>query len=158
MKVEVIRLRDNGDTTIGVFRIDYEVICGCIEDEDRTVKLDGETRIPNGTYKLSLREEGGFHKRYLEKYGQHFHFGMLCIYNKPNWVLENDGKKFQYVLIHTGNTDEHTEGCLLPNFGVDFDSGIGSRSGDAYKKLYPILRDMILASPNHEIEIEIKEL
>ena len=37
------------------------------------------------------------------KYGD-MHKGML-------WVRDIPG--FEYILIHTGNTDEHTSGCLL---------------------------------------------
>ena len=32
------------------------------------------------------------------------HKGMLWVRNVPG---------FEYILIHTGNTDEHTSGCLL---------------------------------------------
>ena len=34
-----------------------------LEDEQRDVKVYGETRIPAGTYKLKLRTVGGFHTR-----------------------------------------------------------------------------------------------
>jgi hypothetical protein len=158
MKFELLRLKDDGDTTIGVFLIDGIAFCGCVEDQDRESgqKVKSETRIPEGTYKVSLRKEGGFHNRYSQKYD--FHKGMLCVWNKPNWVLENDGKKFQYILIHLGNTDDHTAGCLLPNYSIDFKSAKGGRSGDAYKDLYPILVDAIEKSSEGYIELEVKDI
>jgi hypothetical protein len=60
-----------------------------------------------------------------------------------------DVPNFQYILIHTGNTDEHTAGCLLVGeTQQDLDKGkdgfVGG-SGDAYKKLYPKVRDALLA-------------
>ena len=48
---------------------------------------------------------------------------------------------FEYILIHTGNTDEHTAGCLIvgnsqqTNFGSS-DGFVGS-SVSAYKSIYP---------------------
>ena len=60
------------------------------------------------------------------------HRGMLHIIDVPN---------FEYILIHTGNTDEHTAGCLLvgdsqQNNQVTKDGFIGS-SNNAYKRIYP---------------------
>ena len=60
------------------------------------------------------------------------HKGMLWVRDVPN---------FEYILIHTGNTDEHTAGCLLlgntqqTNFGSS-DGFVGS-SVNAYKRVYP---------------------
>ena len=102
-----------------------------LEDEYRETKEKGETRIPAGTYKIKLRKEGGFHGRYTTKYGS-MHKGMLHVQDVPG---------FDYILIHKGNTDEHTDGCLLvgntqtENIGTK-DGFIGA-SGDAYKRIYP---------------------
>jgi hypothetical protein len=156
MKVEVLRLKDDGNTTVGVFMVDGSAFCGTIEDEGRKEKVKGETRIPNGTYNLSLRNEGGYNNRYIEKYGDKFHKGMLCIWNKDNWIIEKDGMSFQYILIHSGNTEKHTDGCILPNYGVNFNTMVGSSSASAYKDLYPKLRDAILGSPNQQIEITFR--
>lgn len=151
MKVDILRFADNGDTTISVMMIDGVSYCFGIEDEERDVKVKGETRIPNGTYKLSLRKEGGFHNRYKQRYGEDFHKGMLCVHNAPNWKVINNGMEFQYILIHAGNTDEHTAGCYLPNYTTSFKSFTGSSSRQAYEEIYPILRDAILE--HGEIEI-----
>ena len=91
----------------------------------------GETRIPAGRYKLSLRKEGGFHTRYQAKYGD-MHKGMIHV---------NDVPGFEYILWHTGNTDENTAGCLLLGNSqtsnlVQKDGFVGS-SVNAYKDVYP---------------------
>ena len=135
MEVKLKRIADNGDTSISVFYIDDVFQCFVIEDEYRTKKVYGETRIPEGTYSIDLRKSGGITSRYDKKYENHN--GMLCIYNKPDWVLENKGLRFQYILIHTGNTDEHTAGCLLLNDKVDASTFVGSYSSRAYKRVYP---------------------
>jgi len=147
MKLEVKRLGDNGDTTIGAFYINGVFKCFTIEDqEQKGAKVKGETRIPNGTYNVSLRKEGGYHAKYTKRYPD-IHKGMLCIHNAPNWKVINNGKEFQYILIHTGNHDGHTMGCLLLNFSVDSSSYMGSNSGGAYKAFYP---DIANAANNGE--------
>jgi hypothetical protein len=136
MKLTVKRFADNGDTTLGILFVDNVFECFTVEDEERSVKKRGETRVPEGTYDIKLRKVGGYHNKYSSRY-KNMHKGMLCIHNKPNWILENNGMSFQYILIHTGNTDEHTAGCLLVNDAVSGKTFTGSSSRDAYVDLYP---------------------
>ena len=105
-----------------------------LEDEARTVKQWGETRIPAGKYKLTLRNEGGFHTRYLAKFGAEFHKGMIYVNEVPN---------FEYILWHIGNDDDDTAGCLLVG-KTSQDNFIGN-STTAYKEIYPPIRDAILS-------------
>jgi len=136
MKYEVLRVSSGKDSTSGMlFEVDNNTrtfLAYTLEDEQRDVKVWGETRIPAGTYKLKLRKEGGFHTRYLGKYGDTFHKGMIHVQDVPG---------FEYILWHTGNTDEHTAGCLIlgntqTNNRIAKDGFIGS-SVDAYKFVYP---------------------
>jgi hypothetical protein len=129
MKLEVIRYHTSDDYTLGMLLDVTEgrkFLCYTLEDEYREEKVMHETRIPAGTYKITLRKVGGFHGRYEKKYGD-MHKGML-------WVRDVPG--FEYILIHTGNTDEHTSGCLLVGNSSDYKGFIGS-SVDAYKRVYP---------------------
>ena len=151
MKLKVLRLGDNGDTTLDAFYINGILKCGAIEDEERAIKVKRETRVPNGIYKVSLRNEGSMNAKYAAKYGD-MHKGMLCIHNAPDWKLVADGMTFQYILIHTGNTDEHTMGCLLLNDILDFGKDTGSASGTAYKKYYPEIAAACLAGEEVTIE------
>jgi hypothetical protein len=134
MKLEVLRISSQSDSTNGILfdtTKGRKFLAYTLEDEYRETKEKGETRIPAGTYKIKLRKEGGFHGRYTTKYGS-MHKGMLHVQDVPG---------FDYILIHTGNTDEHTDGCLLvgntqtENIGTK-DGFIGA-SGDAYKRIYP---------------------
>lgn len=112
-----------------------EFICFFLEDEQRDVKVAGETRIPAGTYEIKLRNVGGMTKRYASKWSNKgypaIHRGMLELQNVKN---------FDWVYIHVGNTDDHTEGCLLAGFNamhnVRNGGGVVGRSVDAYIELY----------------------
>ena len=107
MKLKVLRFSSQDDSTNGLLFNDSDgkmnFLCYTLEDEAREVKVKGETRVPAGTYKVELRTEGGFNNKYTKKYGD-FHKGMLHVTNVPN---------FEFILIHTGNDDSHTAGCLL---------------------------------------------
>jgi|TARA_R100001463_G_scaffold49132_1_gene98731 hypothetical protein len=135
MELEVLRFSSQKDSTSGalfdVVNDKRNFLCYTIEDEQRDVKVWGETRIPAGRYKLSLRKEGGFHTRYVAKYGD-MHKGMIHV---------NDVPGFEFILWHTGNTDEHTAGCLI--IGDSQESNLVKKDGFvgssvvAYKKVYP---------------------
>ena len=154
MKLELKRFKDDGDTTISVFFIDGVAKCFMIEDQEQTVKKWGETRIPNGTFDVSLRAEGGFHNRYKSKFGQLD--GMLCVHNAPDWKIIVGEIVFQYVLIHIGNSDDDTAACLLPNTSASFGTMRGSGSTTAYKKIYPTI---IYALKNGEkVTIEVSDI
>ena len=128
MELEVIRYNSKEDYTDGLLFIDNKFECFTLEDEERTVKVYGETSIPDGTYKIELRTVGGFNTRYLKKFGNEFHKGMLWVKDVPN---------FEYILIHIGNTDDDTAGCLLVGSTADKDKGFIGASTGAYKSLYP---------------------
>lgn len=137
MKIQVQRFADNGKATLGILYINGIFECFTVEDQEQfNGKVKGETRIPNGKYYLCLRKEGGYHNRYSEKYGD-MHKGMLCVHNAKDWKIQADGMEFQYILIHTGNTDKHTMGCLLLNDAISGKTFSGSSSVDAYKRTYP---------------------
>jgi len=135
VKLKVIRYSSQADSTSGLLFEENELglkfLCYTLEDEHRALKVKGETRIPEGTYEIKLRTEGGFHQRYSKKYPD-IHRGMLHVTDVPG---------FEYILIHTGNTDEHTAGCLIvgdtqSNNGIIKDGFVG-QSVNAYKRIYP---------------------
>ena len=140
MKLQVLRFSSESDSTNGLL---FDVTDGVkflaytLEDEYRKHKKSKETRIPAGTYKIKLRNEGGFHQRYSKKYPS-IHRGILHIIEVPG---------FEYILIHVGNSDEHTAGCLLvgdtqENNQINKNGFIGS-SGNAYKRIYPAIAEAV---------------
>ncbi len=151
MKLHLKRFHDDGDTTLGVFFINGVAQCFMVEDQEQTKKVWGEMRIPNGVFEVSLRAEGGFHNRYKSRFGQRD--GMLCVHNAPNWKIVQDGITFQYVLIHIGNTDDDTAGCLLPNTSVSFGTMKGLGSTTAYNKIYPTIHKALKSGEQVTIEV-----
>jgi hypothetical protein len=140
MKLEVLRISSQQDSTSGLlFDITNErkFLCYTLEDEFRETKVMGETRIPAGTYRLSLREWGGFHERYAKRF-RNLHKGMLWVRDVPD---------FTHILIHCGNTDEHTAGCLLlgqtQTSNRASPDGFVGRSTEAYVNVYPVVADAL---------------
>ena len=143
MKLEVLRFSSQKDSTNGIlFDItggQRKFLCYTLEDEYRPLesKVMGETRIPAGTYNVTLRTVGGFHGRYSKRYGD-MHKGMLWVRNVPG---------FEYILIHSGNTDEHTSGCLLvgdsQNENITKKDGFIGASRTAYERIYPPIADAL---------------
>tara|TARA_R110002020_G_scaffold84376_4_gene209071 strand:+ start:152 stop:652 length:501 start_codon:yes stop_codon:yes gene_type:complete len=154
MKLEVLRISSGEDSTNGMlflvddtannlhgegFRCKRKFLCYTLEDEKRDEKIKGETRIPAGTYEIYLRNEGGFHWKYAKRFPS-IHKGMLHITNVPG---------FTYILIHCGNTDEHTAGCLLVGDSQENNqivkNGFIGKSTNAYKRIYPLIVEALEA-------------
>lgn len=134
MRMMLMRVRHGSDSTLGTLILNGEFECYTLEDEVREDKVPGETAIPPGTYEIRPRAEGGMHPRYADRYGE-MHIGMAHLQDVPD---------FRYVYIHTGNTDDHTEGCIL--VGTDYvkleDGNHELRdSRTAYTKLYAEMRE-----------------
>jgi len=165
MELEVIRFSSGTDSTNGAlfekdkhasaphaegYRCKRTFLAYTLEDEYREEKKYGETRIPNGTYKLALRTVGGYNEKYKRRFPD-FHVGMLHVTNVPN---------FEYILIHCGNTDEHTAGCLLvgdsqENNQITKDGFIG-KSTQAYKRIYPRIAEALVRG--EEVTIKYKTI
>lgn len=124
MNLKVIRYNSQSDFTQGLLCIDGKFQCYTLEDETRVQKVWGETCIPLGKYKVELRKEGKFHNQYKTKFSS-FHKGMLHVTNVPG---------FEYILIHIGNTDDDTAGCLL--VGRSTSENSIAESTIAYEAMY----------------------
>lgn len=134
MKLEVLRFNSSDDFTNGIlFDVSNNTrkfLSYTLEDEARTVKVAGETRIPAGEYKLSLKKVGGFHTRYSKKFS--WHIGMLKVMKVPG---------FTEILLHIGNDEGDTAGCLL--LGKTSQDNFIGRSTDAYTEVYKIVAPVV---------------
>jgi hypothetical protein len=146
MNLDVIRYTHKPNT-LGLFLIDGKFSAYTLEDAFHVVKIPGETRIPNGRYRVVLRTTGSHHERYKNKFP--FHKGMLHIIGVPN---------YKYILIHIGNDDDDTEGCLLvgdTSMNNISESGRIGNSTIAYERIYPIIADAI---EKEEVWINYRDL
>lgn len=146
MKIKVKVLIENDHATVSKLTIDGKFYGYVLEDENRAVKIKGETRIPSGTYKIGLRTVGKHHEQYLKDYPS-IHIGMLELQNVPN---------FQFILIHKGNFETDTSGCLLCGKEWMGSAGVLSvtKSKLAYDEIYPIISSAIKHKEDVTIEID----
>lgn len=102
MKLLVKRIAEKKDYTIGNLFVDGVYVCDTLEDAVRPKKIYGRTAIPKGTYQIDMDvvsprfKDRGWAKPYGGK--------LPRLVNVPN---------FEGVLIHVGNNQSDTSGCLL---------------------------------------------
>lgn len=143
MEIEVRRTEFYPECTHGKLYIDDEYLCDTLEDQDRDFNRDGDitdkgegkvygqTAIPRGRYEITIRVSP--------------RLGKLL----PA-LLEVPG--FDGVLIHSGNTPEDTNGCILV--------GTKQNRGLVISSKYHMLRIMERIKPvfdkGEEIHITVK--
>lgn len=140
MKLKIERKWKKDTYTIGKLYIDDNFFCNTLEDKDRglnnkmsleevkKIKKPGITAIPTGTYNIRMDV-------------------VSPKYSKSSWYLNNcNGSRmprldnvigYQGVLIHPGNTDADSEGCIL--VGKNDVKGKVTKSKDYFLQLYKTL-------------------
>ena len=141
MLIQLVRLNDDGKSTIGTLSINGAFQCFTLEDTYNEPKVYGKTRVPAGEYRIKLRDAGGMNKKYASRFPNHK--GMLWLQDVPG---------FEWVYIHLGNSHQDTDGCVLVGKGCDSRNNTISASKVAYIDLYGIILDDI----NKEIEVTIQ--
>lgn len=141
MKLKLERKYFKDNYTIGNLYINGDFFSNTLEDKNRDinrngvfdngeVKIYGDTCIPFGIYKVIVNKSPKF-KRELPR-----------LLNVPS---------FEGVLIHRGNTNKDTAGCIL----VGENKAVGKVLNSTYyeEKLVKILKEVI--TKGEEITIEI---
>lgn len=140
MKITLKRVALRDTYTIGKLYIDGSYFCDTIEDKVRDlnkdgvfdngeVKIKGKTAIPYGTYEVVWS--------YSPRFGKF----------TPRLLNVNS---FDGVLIHSGNTAEDTEGCIIVGQNKEVGKVLNSR--ETVNKLYPIIED---ACKKEKVELEV---
>jgi hypothetical protein len=148
MKLELKRYSETknfGGSTQDLMFIDGAWECHALEDEHRDVKIPGETRIPAGTYSIRLRKFGRHHDSYSTRFP--WHKGMLEIVGVPG---------FTDILIHIGNEETDTDGCVLVGDTIgnnQIDKAVLGLSVQAYKRFYQKVVEPLLAGEEVTITI-----
>lgn len=130
------------DCTFSKVYVRDKFFCYSIEDEIRDKKVHGETAIPEGVYKLALRQSPKFSSKFLsDSVGNLYEKDVLphseLIGKKEHdliWV--KDVPNFNFILIHWGNFDTDTEGCLI----------VGDRIGTTFNTKKNKIDDSVLNS------------
>lgn len=141
MKLTLKRIALRKTYTIGKLYIDDDYFCDTLEDAVRDLdkdgkfdngekKIKGKTAIPYGTYQVKWTYSPRF-KKYTPQ-----------LMNVPS---------FEGIRIHSGNSSDHTEGCLL--LGQNKKVGMVLNSKATIAKFYPIIKD---ACSKGKVTIEIK--
>lgn len=148
MELTLIRKYFNEDYTIGRFYADGIFLCDTLEDKVRELedinhdgdfadsgegKVYGKTAIPCGRYRVTLV--------YSLKRGRQV-------------PLLNSVPGFTSILIHSGNTAEDSEGCILVGENKEKGKVINSRYHET--ELTNLIRDAI-NKRNEKIYITIKQ-
>lgn len=116
MELFLPRRPSSVDSTIGDLFINGLRVCYTLEDVVREVpgepvsswKVHGETAIPAGRYSVTLEDS--------PKFG-------------PETLTVNDVVGFSGIRIHSGNTAEDTEGCIIVGDKIG-DNWIGGGTAD----------------------------
>lgn len=144
MKLSLIRKFKGNKYTIGNLCIDGTFFCNTIEDAVRELpescldssrripckcneKVYGHTAIPAGTYTITLEHSPKFNRK------------MPYLHDVPH---------FLGILIHWGNTEDDSDGCII--VGENSVKGKVLNSRTTFNKLYALLEK------EDEITIEIR--
>lgn len=112
------RERSDLARTFGVLFVNGIFQCFTLEDPVRPQKVPGHTAVPAGRYPLVLT------------YSPRFKRTLPLLLHVP---------EFEGVRIHVGNTENDTEGCILPGTARSSTALLGSRL--AFDALYEKLVD-----------------
>jgi len=120
MELLLKRTTKTDKSTIGELFADGVFQCYTLEDIEREVKIKRQTAIPKGVYKVGVSMSNRF---------------------KKEMPILFDVKGFDGVRIHSGNTAEDTEGCILVGQTKSFNMISGSRL--AYAELFAKIKAVV---------------
>ena len=98
-------------------------------EQIKAIKKPNETAIPTGTYEVTL-------DIFSPKFGNKSFYKKTCNGKLPR-ILNVKG--FNGVLIHCGNTNLDTSGCVL--VGRNLEKGKVLKSQETFEKLYKVLKE-----------------
>ncbi len=140
--------------TISNLTIDGKWFCNVLEDADRglddsmsiakirELKKPSITAIPKGTYEITLDVIS-------PKYCTNSFYKQVCNGKVPRLL---NVKGFEGILIHAGNTDKDSAGCLL--VGINLERGKVLKSQETFRKLYKMLSEAKLRGEYIQITIK----
>ena len=140
MVITVRRKISTAEETIGELSIDGTLMCYTLEDQvridnpdtpqDEGKKVYGETAIPTGCYPVWLTPHGRITAAYNKRFADIGHDKGIYLANVPG---------FEGIMVHCGNTDKDTLGCILVGSKASEEKGrwFITETAQAYRKIYP---------------------
>ncbi|EAK2626143.1 hypothetical protein CCX07_08675 [Campylobacter coli] len=147
MKIKIIRRYTGKTCVIGKFKVldDEEKIlfeCFALEEDKEGLESGKDLRIPEGNYNLRRHTPSRFENtlRSITKKDD----TMINVYN-------DEVPSSRAILIHWGNTDKDTQGCILLGLTKDNNNESVGQSRQACKEFYDLMYKQDLS----KIQLEI---
>lgn len=147
MKIELVRRYKGDNCVIGKFKVfddnSQELLsCFALEGSKEQIEKDIDLRVLEGVYNLKRHTGSGFNEKGRKVVGG------VKVLSDDDYVLNlfNDIYPFErHILIHWGNNDGHTEGCLLLGITKSNDNNSIGNSRLACKKFYDLMKNVDLS-------------
>ena len=152
MKIKIIRRYTGKTCVIGKFKVlDEEdntlFQCFALEEDKEGLESGKDLRIPQGLYKLKRRPSSRFEKT-LREITEKKDDEMINIYN-------DEVPYDRAILIHWGNSDKDTKGCVLLGLTKSKDNESISQSRKACREFYDLMYGKDLSEINLEVINEL---
>ncbi|EAL4033286.1 hypothetical protein B6517_09490 [Campylobacter coli] len=148
MKIKIIRRYTGKTCVIGKFKVfndDDKLLFECfsLEEDKEGVERNKDLRIPEGIYDLKRHSPSRFENT-LRSITKKHDDAMINVFNEK---VPFD----RHILIHWGNTDKDTKGCILLGLTKDNNNESVGQSRQACKEFY----DLMYGKNLEDIKLEI---
>ncbi|ECQ1568881.1 DUF5675 family protein [Campylobacter jejuni] len=151
MKVTINRRYTGKTCVIGKFKVldDDKILFECfsLEEDKEGLESGKDLRIPEGNYNLRRHSPSRFENTLREITGKNDD-EMINVYN-------NEVPASRAILIHWGNTDKDTQGCILLGLTKDNNNESVGQSRQACKEFYDLMHGKNLEDIKLEITNEL---
>ncbi|EJV0319707.1 hypothetical protein N5198_001437 [Campylobacter coli] len=148
MKIKIIRRYTGKTCVIGKFKVfndDDKLLFECfsLEEDKEGVERNKDLRIPEGIYDLKRHSPSRFENT-LRSITKKHDDAMINVYN-------DEVPASRAILIHWGNTNKDTQGCILLGHTKDNNNESIGQSRQACKEFY----DLMYGRNLEDIKLEI---
>ncbi|EDO6788292.1 hypothetical protein FV621_08825 [Campylobacter coli] len=148
MKIKIIRRYTGKNCVIGKFKVfndDDKLLLECfsLEEDKEGVERNKDLRIPEGIYDLKRHSPSRFENT-LRSITKKDDDAMINVYN-------DEVPASRAILIHWGNTDKDTKGCILLGLTKDNNNESIGQSRQACKEFYDLMYKQDLSKIKLEI-------
>ncbi|EGO9778801.1 hypothetical protein IU846_001130 [Campylobacter jejuni] len=152
MKITINRRYTGKTCVIGKFKVlddDDKILfeCFALEEDKEGLESGKDLRIPEGNYNLRRHTPSRFENT-LRSITKKDDDTMINVYN-------DDVPASRAILIHWGNTDKDTQGCILLGLTKDNNNESVGQSRQACKEFYDLMHGKNLEDIKLEITNEL---